>query len=180
MYTKIILLASLFSGNIVEAKVFEKWLTAGEYPGIGLSVGEVADLQATTGSEGLVKDSDPIGCILMGKSKLYLESNRFGPSGTSIYFVLNGDKEFNCIERKIDASSLKKLISEIDKIKLVPTKKAEIFTQNGLEVFKNSEFSCFDSFSTLERGQTPLLRGIKACKFRGAISGYLVILTEGI
>ena len=180
MFTKVILLAAIFSSTHVEANVLDRWITAGEYPGLGLSIGDVAELQASTGSESLVKNSDPIGCILMGKSKLYLESNRFGPGGTSIYFIMNGDKSFNCTEKKLSLNSLNKLMGEIDRIKLIPVKKTEIFTKNGIEIFKNSEFSCFEKESTIERGQTSLLRVITACKFRGAISGYLVILTEGI
>ena len=180
MFTKVTFLAAIFSLNNAQSNAFDRWITAGEYPGMGLSIEEVAELQASTGSESLVKDSDPIGCVLMGKSKLYLESNRFGPSGTSIYFVMNGDKAFNCTEKKLNVVFLNKLISEIDRSKLIPSKKTEIFTQSGIETFKNSEFSCFDKEGTHERGQTSLLRGIKACKFRGAISGYLVILTEGI
>ena len=179
MFTKVILIAAIFSSNNLEASVLDRWMTAGEYPGMGLSIADVAELQSSTGSEGLVKNSDPIGCILMGKSKLYLESNRFGPSGTSIYLIMNGDKAFNCVERKIKVRSLNNLMSEIDRIKIIPTKKTEILSPSGLDLFKDSEFSCFDKVSTIERGQTSLLRGIQACKFRGAISGYLVILTEG-
>jgi hypothetical protein len=179
MYIKIFIFITILFANNAKANLIDRWIAAGEYPGLALSVSDVSELQASTGSDGLVKDSDPIGCILVGNLKLYLESNRFGPSGTSVYIIMQGDNTINCIERKINFSPLNELKLEIRRIKLIPTKNSQIFSRYGIELFKKSEFSCFDKTIMLERGQSPLLRGIKACKFKGAISGYLVILTEG-
>ena len=165
--------AHAFSGD----KIIDKWMKEGVFPGFGLYSEDIDQIKVSYAYEKLTKTGNTIGCIHYADTKIFLESNNFGPAGVSTLIVLNGENSINCEEKEIDMVTLNRIREEITSLKKFAPEDS-ILSEFGQNLIGASSVVCRGKSRFLERGQNQMVRGWTGCLIKGRINGFVISFVE--